>query len=740
MTPLTKTRSVGLVFAAIGVAALLGAVFTFGSLNLPFEPRKAADAVALWALSTFIVVALLVFGLILTRSLLRLWSDRHAGQPGARFKTKMVLGAMGISLLPIIFLFFVSYALLNRTLGKWFPRPLEIATRESQSLLLEFGQTQHDRMIALARIAGQTLGSNSTPPAMESAFHRVEAGADALWTLDAAGNFAGSVYPPAPSAPSVAATPRLVRPLPSGSEIWDRGGALYIAGRAPWAGGSLVVARRIPDNFLRRYNEIEVQTSIYNQQGQLLRSLKTQMLLTLLLFTTLLLFSVTWVALYLSKQVTVPITALAEATREISRGNLDYRVEVQAQDELGALVHSFNSMTAQLEESRGQIQEFNRNLQKAVTEIEHRRRLMETILENIPTGVLSLEADGRVSRINPAVVRMFGEPAREARTLEALLGPEAARGTDSLMRRSLRMGTASKELEISLPGHLLRAAVTVSSLGPRRANPGYVVVIDDLSELLHAQKSAAWQEVAQRIAHEIKNPLTPIQLSAQRLNRFLARQAPAQAAAVPGELASLVAECASLIEREVGALEGLVDEFSQFARFPEVKPVSVDLNAILSSAIEVFSGRLDGVNIRLNLGTGLPAIKADPELLRRVLVNLIDNAAEAMESSVRKELDISTRLGTNGETVVIAIADTGHGIAPSDKDKLFLPHFSTRERGTGLGLAIADRIIAEHHGTIRVEDNLPHGSRFVIRLPLAEVPAAAAHNGTPAGAQGLCCE
>ena len=733
MTPSTKARSVGLVFAAIGVAALLGAVFTFGSLNLPFEPRKAADAVALWALSTFIVVALLVFGLILTRSLLRLWSDRHAGQPGARFKTKMVLGAMGISLLPIIFLFFVSYALLNRTLGKWFPRPLEIATRESQSLLLEFGQTQHDRMIALARIAGQTLGSNSTPPAMESAFHRVEAGADALWTLDAAGNFAGSVYPPAPSAPSVAATPRLVRPLPSGSEIWDRGGALYIAGRAPWAGGSLVVARRIPDNFLRRYNEIEVQTSIYNQQGQLLRSLKTQMLLTLLLFTTLLLFSVTWVALYLSKQVTVPITALAEATREISRGNLDYRVEVQAQDELGALVHSFNSMTAQLEESRGQIQEFNRNLQKAVTEIEHRRRLMETILENIPTGVLSLEADGRVGRINPAVVRMFGEPAREARTLEALLGPEAARGTDSLMRRSLRMGTASKELEISLPGHLLRAAVTVSSLGPRRANPGYVVVIDDLSELLHAQKSAAWQEVAQRIAHEIKNPLTPIQLSAQRLSRAIERRAESQAGglALP-EIEPLVAECAGLIEREVAALEGLVDEFSRFARFPEAKPVSLDLNAVLTSALEVFSGRLEGVNVRVDLAGGLPAIKADPELLRRVLVNLIDNAAEAMEASARKDLSIATRLGANGETVEIAVADTGHGIAPEDKDRLFLPHFSTRERGTGLGLAIADRIITEHHGTIRVEDNQPQGSRFVIRLPLAEVPAGAAQ----AGAQG----
>lgn len=734
MTPSSKARSVGLVFAAIGVAALLGAVFTFGSLNLPFEPRKAADAVTLWALSTFIVVALLVFGLILTRSLLRLWTDRHAGQPGARFKTKMVLGAMSISLLPIIFLFFVSYALLNRTLGKWFPRPLEIATRESRNLVIEFGQTQHDRMAKLAGIAADTLrAAKAGTSGLENAFHRVDAGADALWTLDAADNFSGGAYPPPPGSPSVAAEPHLVRQLPSGLEIWDRGGALFIAGRAPWAGGSLVVARRIPDNFLKRYTEIELQTRIYNDQGQLLRSMKKQMLLTLLLFTMLLLFSVTWVALYLSKQVTVPITALAEATREISRGNLDYRVEVQAQDELGALVRSFNSMTAQLEESRGQIQEFNRNLQKAVTEIEHRRRLMETILENIPTGVLSLEADGKVSRINPAVVRMFGEPAREARTLEALLGPEAARGADSLMRRSLRMGTASKELEISLPGHLLRAAITVSSLGPRSANPGYVVVIDDLSELLHAQKSAAWQEVAQRIAHEIKNPLTPIQLSAQRLSRAIERRAESQAGglALP-EIEPLVAECAGLIEREVATLEALVDEFSRFARFPEAKPVSLDLNAVLTSALEVFSGRLEGVNVRVDLAVGLPAIKADPELLRRVLINLIDNAAEAMEASTRKDLSIATRLGANGETVEIAVSDTGHGIAPEDKDRLFLPHFSTRERGTGLGLAIADRIITEHHGTIRVEDNQPQGSRFVIRLPLAEVPAGAAQ----AGAQG----
>jgi len=350
---------------------------------------------------------------------------------------------------------------------------------------------------------------------------------------------------------------------------------------------------------------------------------------------------------------------------------------------------------------------------------------MEAILENIPTGVLSLDDSGEIVRLNPAAANIFGETARTARTLEGLVGEEAARGVHQLMRRSLRMGVASKELEIVLPGRLLHAAVTVSSLGPRRSNPGFVIVVDDLTELLRAQKAAAWQQVAQRIAHEIKNPLTPIQLSAQRLNRHLERQ---RAAAGPGapasDLVRLVGECAGLIEREVAALESLVDEFSQFARFPQARLVSADPNAIVSSALEVFGGRLEGMTVRIALAAGLPTVKADPELLRRVVVNLIDNAAEALEASSVRELTLSTRLNGEGETVEIVVADSGHGISPEDKDKLFLPHFSTKDRGTGLGLAIASRIIAEHNGTIRVEDNSPVGARFVIQLPVAEVPAA----------------
>jgi two-component system nitrogen regulation sensor histidine kinase NtrY len=256
-------------------------------------------------------------------------------------------------------------------------------------------------------------------------------------------------------------------------------------------------------------------------------------------------------------------------------------------------------------------------------------------------------------------------------------------------------------------------------------------VIDDLTDLLRAQKAAAWQEVAQRIAHEIKNPLTPIQLSAQRLLRHLERTSMAKADGQRNEFDKLVAECAGLIEREVQTLESLVDEFSQFARFPAARLAPADVNSIVTSALELFRGRLDGIEMRKELAASLPAVKADPELLRRVVANLVDNAAEAMEGSAIRQMRVVTRVEGDGDAVEIEISDSGHGISPQDKERLFLPHFSTKERGTGLGLAIASRIIAEHNGTIRVEDNLPMGTRFLIRFPAVEATTMPAQAGSP---------
>jgi two-component system nitrogen regulation sensor histidine kinase NtrY len=441
--------------------------------------------------------------------------------------------------------------------------------------------------------------------------------------------------------------------------------------------------------------------------------------------TLVLLSSLLWMALYLSKQVTLPIQALAEGTREVSSGNFDYQVPEQTHDELGTLVRSFNTMTTQLRDSRSQIDQFTRNLQQAVQELERRRQLIETVLENIPPGVLSLDPDGNILRSNPAVVELFGPCAKDARTIEDLFGAEDARSIRYLLRRALRTGVVSRELEIIASGRVMHAAVTVSSLGPRRANSGFVLVLDDLTELLRAQKAAAWQEVARRIAHEIKNPLTPIQLSAQRLSRYLEKR-DASDSSVPQdpELTRLVAESSRLIEREVGTLAALVNEFSQFVRFPSAKLESADVNNIVREAIEVFSGRLDGISLNTTFAAQTPAIRADTGLLRSVIVNLIDNAAEALESALVKSITVETRLKPDSDAVEIIVADTGHGISPHDKDKLFLPHFSTKDRGTGLGLAIAARIVAEHGGGLRVEDNSPVGSRFILELPAADVLAS----------------
>jgi two-component system, NtrC family, nitrogen regulation sensor histidine kinase NtrY len=733
-----RKRRLWLTLGLVAIVLLAAAVFTLGSLRIPVHPEEGNGLVIWFALNTVIAAGLLIFTLIMTRSLLRLWNERRVRQIGSRFKAKMVLGAMGVSLLPVVFLFFFSYALLNRTLNLWFPRPLEIANEESQVLLTGFGASELKRLDALASEAAMretpdqsllVLSRNTDAAWIADADGRVGSGMDfekgwnlGLQSSSQKDNRADNRGP---------GPPQFVRKLRSGAQVWQAGNQLYMAGNAPRQNLTLYAARHLPEDFLQRYNNIETQTASYAQQKQRLRDYKREILLTLMLITLLLLFTTTWVALFLSKQVTLPIQALAEATREISRGNFDHRIEVQAQDELGTLVRSFNRMTDQLGAGRRQINEFTKSLEQAIEEREGRRKLMEAILENIPTGVVSLNASGEVARINSAVTMILGEHARNAHTLTDLLGEEAGRAVLHLMRRSLRMGAASREIEIATAGRLVRAAVTVSSLGPRRSNPGFVVVIDDLTDLLRAQKAAAWQEVAQRIAHEIKNPLTPIQLSAQRLLRHLERAASSRPNGRPAELEGLVAECAGLIEREVQTLESLVNEFSQFARFPSARLASADLNSIVSSALDLFRGRLEGITLKTELAPTLPPVKADPELLRRVVANLIDNAAEAMEGSTVRRLSVATRVEGDGDAVEIEISDSGHGISPQDKERLFLPHFSTRERGTGLGLAIASRIIAEHFGTIRVEDNLPSGTRFLIRFPAAETVPAQVSAGIP---------
>jgi two-component system, NtrC family, nitrogen regulation sensor histidine kinase NtrY len=735
MSPANNKLRARLVIGAILMTLLLAAVFTMGSLDVPIEPRSWREIIALWAVSSFITAAVLIFGLILSRSIVRLWAERSKEQLGARFKTKMVLGAMAVSLLPVIFLFFVSYSLLNRTLGRWFPRPLEIASEETQKLLNDLGRGTLPRLHTLGYQAAQHA-SEAPESFLE---HSLSLGIDGVWLFDEQGKFlkGGVVCEEQAedrsmeicSVSGLQGTQQST--LPSGVEIWQAQGRSYFAARIPITTngeehGTLVTAYRTSPDFVKRWGIIQAQTLEYESVKQNLRALKRQMLLILFFFTLLLLSAATWVALFLSKQVTVPIQALAEGTREVSSGNFSYQVPEQVQDELGVLVRSFNTMTTQLRDNRSQIIEFTQNLQQAVQELERRRQLIETVLENIPAGVIYLDASGSILRTNTALKGMFGTVARDVESLDTLLGAEAHRILQQLTRRSLRMGVVSREIEVVASGRVLHLAVTVSSLGPRRANTGYVLVFDDVSEMLRAQKSAAWQEVARRIAHEIKNPLTPIQLSAQRLTHLLDRRTGEADTPKDPELTRVVQECASLIEREVATLSALVNEFSQFVRFPTAKLQPTDTNTTVHEAVEVFTGRLDGITLKITLEENLPAVRADGPLLRSVIVNLIDNAAEALEGATLREITVATHLRSESDTIEIAVSDTGSGISPEDKDKLFLPHFSTKDRGTGLGLAIAARIISEHGGSLRMEDNRPTGSRFLIELPIAELSAATA--------------
>ena len=732
--PSTGKLRVRLAIGGVLVTLLLAAVFTLGSLDVPFEPQSWREVIPLYAVSSFIIAALLIFGLIVVRNFVRLFVERSKEQLGARFKTKMVIGAVAVSLLPAIFMFFISYALLNRTLGRWFPRPLEIASEQTQKLLNDLGSGMLPRLHTLGYMAAQHAGE--TPEAFLE--HSFAVGLDAVWVFDSHGKFVkgGVVCDDQQEDRSLnicsvsGEQGNLQYTLPSGIEVWQSKNKSFFASHVPVALGSselgtLVAAYRTGPDFLARWTLIQQQIRDYENLKQNLRALKKQMLLILFFFTLLVLSAAMWVALFLAKQVTVPIQALAEGTREVSSGNFDYQVPEQVQDELGVLVRSFNTMTTQLRDSRSQIDEFTRNLQQAVQELERRRQLMETVLENIPAGVIYLNAEGVIQRTNAALLRMFNLGESTIESLETLLGPDPHRTVQSLMRRSLRMGVVSREIEVIVNGRVRHLAATVSSLGPRRANMGYVLVFDDLTEMLHAQKSAAWQEVARRIAHEIKNPLTPIQLSAQRLTHLLQRREASHEIPKDPELTRITQECAGLIVREVSTLSSLVNEFSQFVRFPTSKLLPTDANVAVGEALQLFSGRLDGIHLKINLEPNLPAIRADGQLLRSVIVNLIDNAAEALEGEPFREILVTTQLRQESDTIEISVSDTGKGISPEDKDKLFLPHFSTKDRGTGLGLAIAARIIAEHGGSLRMEDHQPRGSRFLIELPVVELPAAA---------------
>jgi hypothetical protein len=724
--PRTRSRSNKLWLLGAGIAVLVFVIFSQAAFNLQFlRPESLVQTSVFVALSALIFLALVALIFVLLRTLLKLYLERQAGTAGSRFRSKMVLGALVLSFGPVIAMFLFAYGLMNRSIDKWFSQPIEEV---------------HGRSTAVAQLLSSYAGQNAlaearaiaTNPEALQGYHTgkfdavLEEFREHEITLQ--GGFALAFYKGQVEASFGAPLPwSLLRTAaPDLGAVQDKPRQFTLNNREYMLGtaavenlGHIAVALPLPEKYGAALSQLEQSEQRYQELRRNNKLIRQTYMQALLLITLLVLFGTMWSALALSKLVTRPVTALAEGTEAISAGKLDYRVEVSAGDELGQLVGSFNSMAAELESNRGQLQEANMRL-------EERRLHLETILESIPSGVLSLDGTGQVTRVNAALLRMFPPDAgvqpgpqiglRLSDLFPPGQAPEVADEIWRMTRKADRMGTTTSQMEIPNGGSSLEVGVTVASMtgSQHLRRLGYVIVFEDLSELLKAQKQVAWREVARRVAHEIKNPLTPIALAAERIKRHIAR-------GVRGESSSrnIIESCANTIGSAVETVRRLVDEFSTLARFPQSQPQSADLNQIVRSAMALFEGRLAEVHLQLDLADDLPNVMADPEAIKRVVANLVDNAAESLKDSVVQEIRIATTLLETRDAVEIEISDTGEGLTSETKEKLFLPYFSTKARGTGLGLAIVARILEEHGGTVRVEENHPVGTRFLVELPVA---------------------
>jgi two-component system nitrogen regulation sensor histidine kinase NtrY len=483
---------------------------------------------------------------------------------------------------------------------------------------------------------------------------------------------------------------------------------------APAPAATVVVAGRLLDRDLAAQADELVQAHQRHRQLDVQReALKGSHLLLFLLGTLLILLASSWVGLYLARRITVPIQALAEGTERIGRGDLDHRVEVEADDELGVLVRSFNRMTGELKRNREVIERSNRDLVEANARLAEERALIAAVVDNVAAGVIACDHEGRILTCNETALAMLrqergevvGRPAREAWS-----DPERAKLAGLLEEASVAVApgsSATRELQLVLGGEWKSFEVKVT---PMVASPGelggLVVVLEDLTELIKAQQLAAWNEAARRIAHEIKNPLTPIRLAAERILQKHRRRDP--------DLGEALEAGVEILLREVAAMQAMVDEFSRFARMPRPQPSRVDLGRLVEETVPLYRGLKPGIEVTAEVGPGTEELMADPEQLKRALINLLDNALEATDAPGR----VTVRASSTDGHAELAVADTGRGIPDSAKDKLFLPYYSTKGRGTGLGLAIVHRIVSDHRGTIRVEDNRPHGTVFTVELPL----------------------
>ncbi|MBI2214382.1 MAG: HAMP domain-containing protein [Acidobacteria bacterium] len=676
------------------------------------SPEALTSRLLLFALWNINVILILGILFVLTRNVIKLVLERQRGVAGSRFRTKLVLTYLATALVPIGLLFFVATDLLRVSIDRWFNTPVRTILTNSESIAEQLQSEAIERSRRAATEVGEAVEKGGADR-IDAALRHVRAtqGVDVAGVYEAGVVLSLLADPRAPVHQMREPTTQFLERIAADGgafkiEVTPTGKWIRSGRRIDVRGKQLVAIAGVflTGEIARMVDQNVVAFADFQQldaQRQALKASQTSMFLTVTLFV---LFGTLWISIYVSRRITGPVQALAEGTRTLAGGDYGHRIELRGTDELGQLIESFNSMAEQLEAQRDAVTASNRETEEVNRRLGDERAYLSTILESVSTGILACTDQLELLSINRAALRILqlpAEPAPGARLDEILVGPLTPIG--NYLRELLKREPRPREVSLSRGGDILYLEISAAPMTSAEKTIGWVVAIEDSTQLIQAQKLAAWSEAARRIAHEIKNPLTPIRLSADRIRKKFQ--------AGDEGVATVVDEGCRTIVNSVTELQSMVDEFSRFARMPAIHLRMSDVSAILREAAQLYSEVKPGVTLDADIADDLRAV-VDPEQIRRAIVNLLDNAVEATEEGA-----VTLRARLRRKTLRIEVSDTGRGVTAADRERLFLPYYSTKEKGTGLGLAIVLRIVKDHDGRITVHPNQPRGTRFEIEIP-----------------------
>lgn len=674
---------------------------------------------ALWVI---IILFTLTFLFILIRNLIKLYYDRSKPYKGGRFKNRLVFFFISFSIIPTLLLFFFATDLITNGIEKWFKADIESIMNKFEDLEKSYYDKAKDDLKHFARQLKDQIQfyqmytrenkhflSNKTKKAMKE------------YNLDVVNIYINRQEEISLLKPTISL--RDYKDLPQ-EFLWsDLGGAEPIRSD-PMKKGQLIrhgvnfetkngdkvqviIGMFFPEKYIKNLNMLSSMVNKYTQLKEIKDPVKSTYMLMFVFITTLIIFSASWLGVFLARGITVPIEKLVTASSEISKGNLDVRIDYQPKDEFSILVKEFNRMVSDLKENRDK-------LNKRTIELRQRRSITETILKHITTGVIALNSRAEIIDINPGAEEMLALSSENSikKHYSEVISSKAYHGINQMIEKAFdtNFKIIEKDIDLKVTGRLLTLAVKITQIRNPINNKfsGILVVLTDLTDLIKAQRMLVWREVAKRIAHEIKNPLTPITISSQRI--FKALEQPDE------KFRKITEDSLNIIQQELDSIKGLANEFANFARLPKMNFTKGDINQILEKLTSVYASIYEHIDFNVNLDVEMPMlVKVDQEQVKRVFVNIIDNAVQSMGE--KGSLEIVSRYNTESQFIRVEVADDGPGISDEDKQKLFIPYFSNKASGTGLGLAIAHNIIEEHNGMISVEDNNPKGARLIIEIP-----------------------